>query len=454
MSTNLRASLRRIYGNDIRAQEGRYYAALTAFRQRFGPGPVEIYRVPGRVNLIGEHTDYQQGYVLPVALDKDLVFVVRRRSDAHVALENMELGFTPRHFTISDEIPSGPKGDWGNYARGAAQMLSRAAQQPLQGADVLLSSAPPHGVPRGAGLSSSSALTVGIALILAQGNGLGHSPAELAWLSGEAEWYVGTRGGIMDQFIALLGQKDHALFLDCRAVSQGEGIPRFRTQQVPLPGGFQFLVVDSKVRHQNVRSDFNVRVAEGRMGVALLQRRYPQITHLRDLEAYDWREIEPLLPQALGWDDLADLGIQLHHLIDVELPRQAAPFQVRARCRHVVSENARVRESVAALNQGEVARFADLTNQAHKSVSHDYGASCPELELLVRLARGVQGVLAARMTGAGWGGCIVALAEQGCERAFAAHLRPRYHQETGLWPDVFACRASQGAGLVAHVATL
>ena len=441
--------LSEIYGPGADTQVSRYARAAEQFQALYGPGPLAFYRVPGRVNLIGEHTDYQQGYVLPVALDKDFVFVTRRRDDAMVRIQNTEKAFASRGFAISEHIRSDRRGDWGNFARGAAQMLQKVAGAPLFGADILVSGRAPLGIPRGAGLSSSSALTVGIALTLASLNELAFSSAELAWLCGEAEWYVGTRGGIMDQFIVLLGQRDHALFLDCRATSPADAkIPTFRTAQVPLPDGYQIIVADSRVRHQNVRSDFNVRVLEGRIGVALLKRAYPSITHLRDLEGLDWAEIEPLLPESMSWGDLDTAGLCATDLIDVELPAEASPFLVRRRCRHVVSENARVRQSVQALQQGDVEGFSDLLNQAHTSVSQDYGASCDELDILVRLSRQVNGVMAARMTGAGWGGCVIALARQGCERDFVSHVRPHYHDETGLWPNIFVCQAGQGAGLV------
>jgi galactokinase len=441
-----------IYGDTTNRQVDRYQTAMGEFDLAYGRPATMILRSPGRVNLIGEHTDYQQGYVFPVALDKDFALLLAPRTDGKMRLTNMERGFSAREFEISESIPSGPKGDWGNYGRGAAQILARVTGRALKGADVLISGAQPYGVPRGAGLSSSSALTVGAAIILAAVNDLEFSPAELAWLCGEAEWYVGTRGGIMDQFIALLGQRGHALFLDCRATSDASAaIPTFRTEQVPLPPGYEFIVADTKTRHQNVRSDFNVRVLEGRIGVALLQREHPAITHLRDLEGLDWATVAPLLPESMGWDDLNGAGLDVGDLIDVELPRSSAPFLVRQRCRHIVTENARVLTSAEALRAGDIAGFGELMNQAHTSVSLDYGASCDELEALTRLARQVDGVLGARMTGAGWGGCVVSLAKEGCEHAFRSHVRPNYHEETGLWPDIFVCRASSGAGVVADL---
>lgn len=450
MSADWQGRLEAIYGSSAQQQRDRYQSAIQRFGQVYGPGAARIYRVPGRVNLIGEHTDYQQGYVLPVALDKDLLFLARSRSDATVSLQNTESGrFPPRRFTISGEIAPGSIGDWRNYAQGAAQMLYRVAGRALCGADILVVGEPPYGVPRGAGLSSSSALTVGIALVLAEMNEL-HIPfAELAWFCGEAEWYVGTRGGIMDQFIALLGKRDHALFLDCRARSYTpDGVPRFHIEQVPLPQGFSIVVTDTKQRHQNVRSAFNVRVAEGRIGVALLQRHFPEITHLRDLERYDWAEIEPLLPEMLTRNDLLRLGLDLSQIMDVKLTDSVDAFWIRKRCRHVVTENARVRASMAALRVGAVKRFGAILDEAHASVRDDYEASCPELEVLIRLAKETEGVIGTRMTGAGWGGCTISLVHKGFEDLFAAQVRARYHKETGVWPNIFVCHAGERAGFV------
>jgi galactokinase len=434
-----------IYGDQAAIQEERYQKAIAQFIRLYGPGSFSLYRVSGRVNLIGEHTDYQQGYVLPVALDKDFVFVARPRQDALINLSDLEAEFAPRQFAASHEIAPGPAGDWGNYARGAVQMLWRMGEQPLAGMDVLIDGEAPFGVPRGAGVSSSTALTVGVGLVFADLNGLRYTPAELAWLLGEAEWYVGTRGGIMDQFIVLLGQRDHALFLDCRARPGVGQIPSFNTEQVQLPAGYNLIVADTKTRHQNTRSEFNVRVAEGRIGVALLKRRYPEITHLRDLERFPWAEVEPLLPEALTHQGLEALGLRLADLIDVKLPDTGQPFRVRARCRHIVSENARVKACVAALRGGEIERVGALLKEAHRSVRDDYGASCRELDTLVRLAEEVEGVIGARMTGAGWGGCIIALARAGCEQAFAQYVAPRYQQATGLATDIFICRSGDGA---------
>jgi len=399
--------LKTIYGSDpqlLEQQSLRYQRGLTAFAARFGSGEVVVYRAPGRVNLIGEHTDYNHGYVLPMALDKDVLIFARARRDRAVNLVNVEPEFGERHFTIAREIPLRPIGDWANYAQGPAQLLEREHGPGLRGFDALVDGAPPYGVPRGAGLSSSSALTVASAVTLVGLNGLALGGAALAEACGRAEWYVGTRGGIMDQFISILAQRGHALFLDCRPAADGSG---YTLKQVPIPAGYAIIVVDSSVRHRNTGPHFNRRVAEGRIGVRLLQRRFPGITHLRDVNHLPWSELEPLLPEVIHTGELLQAGIDPETILDGGVSPGADTFFVRKRCRHVITENLRVIESVAALEAGDMTTFGRLLGEAHASARDDYEISTPEIEALVRLANAAPGTVGARLTGAGWGGCIV-----------------------------------------------
>jgi galactokinase len=246
--------------------------AKEAFLATYGPGQILAFRAPGRVNLIGEHTDYNHGFVLPVALDKDILLLVRPRSDGTIRLCNLEAEYPLLSFTIRPDIPSAPAGDWGNYARGAAQELDRRLGRELRGLDGLITGQPPYGVPRQVGLSSSSSLTVVVALTLAHLNGWQPEGTVLAQLCSEAEWYVGTRGGIMDQFIALLGRRDEALFLDCRPDAEG----RYQTDHIPLPKDYRLLIADSGVHHQKVkRGAYNQRVASCRAGVESLRPDFP-----------------------------------------------------------------------------------------------------------------------------------------------------------------------------------
>ena len=443
-------ALQRIYGADpqlLVQQELRYRRGLEAFRTHFGPGVVAIFRAPGRVNLIGEHTDYNHGYVLPMALDKDVLLFARPRADQAVNLVNVEPDFGARRFTIGRDIPSQPVGDWANYLQGPAQLLEQEQGPGLRGFDALADGAPPYGVPRGAGLSSSSALTVAAAVTLVGLNGLPLKGPALAEACGRAEWYVGTRGGIMDQFISLLAERGHALFLDCRPAADGSG---YTLKQVPIPAGYAVVVVDSGVRHRNTGPHFNRRVAEGRIGVRLLQRRYPGITHLRDVNHIPWAELEPLLPEVLHTEELLRMGIDPERIFDSRVSPQTDTFYVRRRCRHVITENNRVLESVKALEAGDMATFARLMQEAHASARDDYEISTPEIEALVRLANGVPGTAGARLTGAGWGGCIVAVVREEASDAFREATVAGYRRETGREATVFVCRSAAGAGEAWH----
>jgi galactokinase len=439
----LQEQIESIYGDAAPAQAERYQTALDAFRHHYGPGPVQFFRAPGRVNLIGEHTDYNHGYVMPAALDKDVLLLARPRQDHSVWLANMEGDFGERSFEISAQIAPAPNGDWSNYARGAAQELTRLTGGAIHGFDALVSSAAPFGVPRGAGVSSSSALTVVMAVAMRHFAGWNASPAAMAQFCSDAEWYVGTRGGIMDQFIALLGLRGHALFLDCRPV---EGA--FHTEAIPLPRDYRLMVVNSGVHHTNVRNEFNARVAACRAGVALLRQEHPQITHLRDIEKVAWHELEPLLPEKVTISTLKQAG---HDLGDLPNIGADVLLRVRACCRHVWSENQRVLRTVEEMKCNEIEKVGDYLNEAHASARDDYRISTPELEVLVEAARAIEGCVGARLTGAGWGGCIVALVHEDGVAEFQQRVPQVYAQQTGREAAVFLCQASPGAGWVGQI---
>jgi len=438
---SLSQTLERIYGETAEAQQTRYAAALAEFARIHGPGPAYVFRAPGRVNLIGEHTDYNHGFVLPVALDRDVLLIARPRTDQAIHVYNVEPAFPPHRFTVGTAIPPAPQGDWSNYVRGAVQMVAQQTEADVRGMDALITAAPPHGTPRGAGVSSSSALTVVAALALAHLNGWQPDPVPFARLCSEAEWYVGTRGGMMDHFIAILARPDHALFLDCRPLGPDE----YTFAHVPLPPDCRILVADTGVHHANVRGEFNLRVAACRAGVACLHPHYPGIIHLRDAQAVPWTELAPLLPEILTVEEAYARGADLD---DVPLPPGSTKLRVRACCRHVHSENQRVRATDAALEGGDIETVGHLLNQAHASARDDYDVSCPELEALVEAARAVEGTIGARLTGAGWGGCIVALVREAATSNFETEVVRRYREQTGREATTFACRAGGGAGLI------
>jgi galactokinase len=453
-------SLQDIYGSEpavLAAQRERYLQAGQQFVERFGAGPAFFLRTPGRINLIGEHTDYNGGFVLPVALDRDVLVLYRPREDALVQAINVEAGFPPVSFVLSEDIPPAARGDWSNYFRGAGQEIVRqfGAYIGLRGLDALVSGASPFGVPRGSGLSSSTALTVAAALALVLRNEIDIERAELAHLCSEAEWYVGTRGGMMDQFSALLSKRDYALYLDCRPSPDSV----YRVDHVPIPSGIQILLLNSGVRHENVRGHFNQRVAECKAGVRLLQARFPSVAQLRDVtpralglvEPDFWAMLTEMLPMRATAADLVARGLDEGWLRDLTADHGLdadSAFVVLPRCRHVITENARVLDGVAALRAGQVSRFGALMDQAHASMSGDYGASCPEVDALAEIVRRQEGVLGARITGAGWGGGVVALVRSGCARTWIDAVGSLYRRETGLECATYVCRPGEGACLV------
>jgi galactokinase len=245
----------------------------------------------------------------------------------------------------------------------------------------------------------------------------------------------------MDQFAALLAQRDHALFLDCRPDSAGH----YSYETLPLSTTHRLLIVDSGIRHHNVRGEFNQRVAACRAGVAILQRDRPDITHLRDIQGMAWEALEPLLPEEITPAALHFEGI---NLADIPGLPSGAPLHVRACCRHVWSENQRVLLAVDAMRLNLTAEIGRLLSEAHASARDDYRISCPEIEVLIQAARTVDGCAGARLTGAGWGGCIVAVVHSDAVSEFETHVQAHYQAETGRTAAIFPCQAGPGAGLV------
>jgi galactokinase len=443
-NSQLFLALQAVYGNAAEDQVSRYSTAIDQFINIYGPGPTHIFRAPGRVNLIGEHTDYNHGYVLPVALDKDTLLLARPRHDRIVCLSNCEPEFADASFRIDDVINPASLGNWTNYVRGAAQMIVRQAIGDASGFDGLVIGGLPNGVPRGSGLSSSSALTVAAASALAHFSDLQVPGPDFATLCAEAEWYVGTRGGVMDHFVGIMAKRDHALFLDCRP-SDASG---YASRHIALPHAYRLMVMDSGVHHSNVRGEFNQRVAACRAGVSLLGKEYPHITHLRDVQRYRWADLEPLLPEKLTAGDLSSLGLDIGDIPGLD-PNDV--LHIRSCCRHVWHENLRVLSVLDALQSGDAIAAGHLLNEAHASARDDYRISTLELDLLVSAALEVDGVVGSRLTGAGWGGCVLALVHEEAVDALWYHIRRSYESAFGRQPAMFLCRAGGGAGLVTTI---
>ncbi|NPV07111.1 MAG: galactokinase [Anaerolineae bacterium] len=451
-----RALLAPVYVHDdehLDQQCARYAEAARTFARVFGCEPTVFYRAPGRVNLIGEHTDYNQGFVMPTAIDRDIVIAGRPRDDSLLRAANVERErYEDFQFRIARDIPSGPVGHWSNYLRGAAQRLAQATPGPLRGMDAVVSGRPPHGTPIGVGLSSSTSLTVAATLALSHLNSLMPDGQALAELASEAEWYVGTRGGIMDHFASVLGRGGHALFLDCRP--QGRG--HYRLELIPLPADYRLVVCSTGVRHENTRSEFNTRVFECRVGAHIIGRRYPQVRYLRDVSeeglGLSSSEVdallEEMLPVGIAGRDLIASGVAEVVAADMPPSFRIDPertYLVRQRCRHVVRENRRVLDSAAALRSGDVRRFGRLMDEAHSSARDDYQVSVPQVEAMVEAARRAPGCLGARITGAGWGGCVVALVGAAAVDEFASAVREQYLAATGIRPEVIVCNSATGA---------
>ncbi len=376
-----------------------------AFTARYGIRPRLIVRAPGRVNLIGEHTDYNEGFVLPIAIDRSTFVAARARPDTTIrvysATFDEEDSFDLERIERSVERP------WSNYVRGVLKGL-RARDLPLTGADLMI-----HGnVPIGSGLSSSASLEVAVGYALQLLNNINLLGEELALLAQGAEnSFVGMQCGIMDQFMAALGRAGHALLLDCRDLSY---------TTIPIPPDVRVVVCDSHVRHALVGSAYNERRAACEQAVALLRQRMPKITALRDVSPEQLEANADLLPPAV-------------------LPR----------ARHVVSEIRRTLDAAAALERGDLAAFGALMVASHASLRDDYEVSVPEIDTLVEIARGLPGCYGSRITGGGFGGSTVSLVRAGAVESFVADLAARYKERVGREATVLVCTPSEGVSRAA-----
>jgi galactokinase len=390
----------------MKSQESRTDVTIEAFRQHFAGEPTHLAAAPGRVNLIGEHTDYNDGFVLPVALKRDIRIALRPRPDRQVRLFSMEYN-NWYEFSL-DAIRYNPDTLWSNYVQGMAWALQELGLQ-LRGLDGILSG----NVPRGSGLSSSAALEVATAqaLLAASGEADQIDKVALAKAAQRAEnKFVGVNCGIMDQFISVLGQEDHALLIDCRSLEH---------QLISFPAEAALVIGNTKASRTLAGSAYNERRAQCEEGVALLQQALPEIRALRDVTVEELEAHQDLLP----------------------------PLVYR-RCRHVVGENGRVIEAVAALEAGDLDHVGSLMNASHTSLRDDYEVSSQALDVMVEAMRSAPGCYGARLTGAGFGGCAVALVAPGQEQAVADAIYERYPKVANIWPEVYMTQPGPGAHVV------
>jgi galactokinase len=373
------------------------------FAYRFGREPT-VSRAPGRVNLIGEHTDYNDGFVMPAALEFATLTAASQRSDRRLQVYSMIMDET-REFDL-DSPPAGPSGDWSDYVLGVALMLARSGR-PLSGADLVIGS----DVPIGAGLSSSAALEVSVAHALLTESGLPFDPIAIAQLCQQAENdFVGMRCGVMDQYISCCGVAGHALLIDCRSLE---------SRNVAIAPNLRLLIADSRVRHQHAGGEYNLRREACEEGVRLLSRTLGPIQALRDVT-----------PKQL------------------EAKRRKLPELIYRRCRHIVTENARVLEAERALEARDFVACGRAMNASHLSMRDDFEITCPEVDMLAGLAQTVKGVYGSRMTGGGFGGCTISLVEAGAVDQASQILTDGYRIAMGRDVDIYVCTPSDGAQLI------
>lgn len=380
-----------------------------SFVERFGGSP-RIYRAPGRVNLIGEHTDYNDGFVMPAAIGFHTRIAIAPRSDRKLVVYSEN--YSDQVEFDLDHLPAKRAGHWSDYVVGVAKMLVHAGKE-LRGAHLLVDG----NVPQGAGLSSSASIEVAVGYALLdlanpaiEGESLDRTKLALLCQRAENE-FVGARCGIMDQFVSSHGERGKALLLDCRSLEY---------RQLPLPDGVALAVCNTMVKHSIAQGEYNQRRAECEAGMRVLSKHLPNARALRDvtleaLEAYG-REL---------------------------------PDVVMRRCRHVIGENARVLHAASALELGDLTAFGKLMRESHRSLRDDFEVSCAELDLMVELAEQAEGVYGTRMTGGGFGGCTIALVRADCVEAFRQTVQHGYKRGTGCKPEIYVCSAADGVGRVA-----
>jgi galactokinase len=371
-----------------------------AFVHLYGAHP-RIYRAPGRVNLIGEHTDYNQGFVMPMAINFSTYVAITKRDDhvikIHSDIFKEEASLDLRH------APARGRKHWSDYPFGVAVKLQEAGQV-ISGANMLV-----HGeVPLGSGLSSSAALEISTGLGLLDISHEKIDRVQLAKTCQNAEnEFVGARTGLMDQFIACFGKAGHAVMLDCRSLE---------SEVLPIPDDVSVVVCNTMVKHELASSEYNARREQCEDGVRILARHRPDVKSLRDAS-----------------------------VAEVEKFKEELGEVVYQRCRHVTSENDRVREAANALAQRDLKKFGKLMYESHESLRDDYQVSSRELDVMVDLARTVEGVFGARMTGGGFGGCTVNLIAAHAVDEFTRAIKAGYVEATGREAEVHVCTAADGA---------
>lgn len=373
-------------------------------RKQSGVSATSAYQAPGRVNLLGEHTDYSGGFCMPAALNFNMLVTASPRADGRLRLHSLDLQET-MEFDLKD-LKHPPKGHWSAYCAGVAWSLRESGIE-VQGAELSLSG----DVPLGSGLSSSASIEVATATALLALSDASMPKAQLALACQRAENdYVGAPCGIMDQFISVSGVRGNALAIDTRALT---------AELAPLPDDLRLIVCNSLVRHSNDDGKYGARRREVEEAAHALGLLNPEIHQLRDAT-----------------------------LADLQARRGAMSQEAFLRARHVISDSQRVIDGLACLRAGDQRGFGVLMTEAHISFRDDFAASCDQCDLLVRLALELEGCLGSRLTGGGFGGCTVSLVDVRSAESFSAALQEQFRLATGVTPPVFVCEIADGAGSV------
>ena len=382
---------------------------IAAFRKKFGHEPDFVARAPGRVNLLGEHVDYNDGFVLPVAIDRATYVAGRASKTAQTSLLALDLNettsFDSQSAAEKKTLNGAPLPGWAFYPAGVMWSLNAEALE-TPGMDAAFAS----DVPPGAGLSSSASVELAFGAAWQKLGCWTISQMQLAKLCQQAEnQYVGVNCGIMDQFASACGVKDQALFLDCRSLEW---------QTVPLPKSITIVIANTAIQRSLTDSAYNERRAACEEAVDILRKSMPEICSLRDVSVKAFNRYDYRLSET-----------------------------VEKRARHVVEEIERAQRALKLLQAGAVVKFGNLMNECHVSLRDLYEVSCRELDVMVTIAQSLPGCYGARLTGAGFGGCTVNLVAQEAAESFAHNLAQQYEQETQLHPEIYICRAADGAGI-------
>jgi len=372
--------------------------------------PAQVYAAPGRVNLIGEHTDYCDGFVMPAAIEFKTMVAISPRNDGRLLVRSVNYNesidhpineFLDRRFT---ELRAGSETHWSDYVGGVLWALREHGIPVADGFSMTLEG----NVPLGSGLSSSAAVEVATAFAVLGTTSFDLPLATIAQLCRHAEnAYVGANVGIMDQYVSCCGAQDHAVMIDCRSLQY---------TLAPIPPDVRIVICNSMVKHSNSGGEYNTRRAEIEQGTQILRRHRPEIKALRDATV----------------EDLERWGTEM-------------PENVLRRCRHVITEDNRVIAAVEAFRAGDLVRFGQLMREAHISFRDDFEASCREIDILVDLANQQPGCYGARLTGGGFGGCTVNLVAADHAEAFTQAMRGGYKKAINIDADIYITRASAGA---------